>query len=85
MSLPLVGICFVKTPSAVERWVHPVISGALAVTGRVIRPLADRCAMTVDEPDPRNPSDMDGTCQNCPALAETREQVVHGTAMSGRT
>ncbi|WP_135667704.1 uracil-DNA glycosylase [Halorhabdus rudnickae] len=34
--------------------------------------------MSADGPDPRNPYDMDEACRNCPALVETREQVVHG-------
>ncbi|WP_181686051.1 uracil-DNA glycosylase [Halorhabdus salina] len=34
--------------------------------------------MTAHAPDPRNPYGMDEECKNCPALVETREQVVHG-------
>ncbi|QGN07656.1 uracil-DNA glycosylase [Halorhabdus sp. CBA1104] len=34
--------------------------------------------MTPHAPDPQNPYGMDAECQNCPALVETREQVVHG-------
>ncbi|CCQ32333.1 DNA polymerase bacteriophage-type protein [Halorhabdus tiamatea SARL4B] len=34
--------------------------------------------MSPDLPDPRNPYSMDEDCQNCPALVESRTQVVHG-------
>lgn len=34
--------------------------------------------MSADGPDPRNPYRMDEDCQNCPALVESRTQVVHG-------
>jgi uracil-DNA glycosylase family 4 len=34
--------------------------------------------MTANAPDPQNPYGMDEACQNCPALVETREHVVHG-------
>ncbi|MFB6202591.1 MAG: uracil-DNA glycosylase family protein [Halorhabdus sp.] len=34
--------------------------------------------MPADQPGLPNPYDMDEDCQHCPALVETREQVVHG-------
>lgn len=34
--------------------------------------------MTADRPHPQNPYNMDEDCQHCPALLETRTQVVHG-------
>jgi len=34
--------------------------------------------MSADGPEPTNPYGMDAACGNCPALVETREQVVHG-------
>jgi len=34
--------------------------------------------MSPDIPDPRNPYSMDEDCTNCPALVESRTQVVHG-------
>lgn len=34
--------------------------------------------MSADGPGPYNPYGMDTECRNCPALCETRTQVVHG-------
>lgn len=34
--------------------------------------------MDAHQPDPENPFGMDEDCTNCPALCESRKQVVHG-------